>query len=325
MSILISVIVPIYKVEKYIERCLNSLFNQTIANSCEFILVNDATPDLSFEIAKNVVSNYPLLNQRIVLIDKKQNQGLAAARISGIQIARGSYVINIDSDDWCEHDMLEQLYAKAKEHNSDIVNCDLIFEYKNRSVISKQNPFVMKNFPLKNLLLGQYGAFMPIKLIKRNLFENVILTNNRINMWEDLFFSVPIYLNANIVSYLEKPLYHYERSNENSLCNNITESNVENLFFVVDLLIDYLKEKCYFNMEEIQMLKCRTKCFLFPQMDILLINRYKDKYKEVNGQILKSKCISFHKRVITYLLCNNFSILGVLLIKVQNLLKKVIK
>lgn len=325
MNFLISVIVPIYKVENYVERCLISLFNQTIANQCEFILVNDATPDSSFVIAKKIASNYKALSTNIVYIDKKRNEGLASARISGLNVASGEYVINIDSDDWCELDMFEQLYEKAIKHNSDVVNCDLVFEYRNKSVISKQNPFSMSNSPVKNLLVGVYGAFMPIKLIKRSLYTNIISINHRINMWEDLFFSVPIYLNANIVSYLEKPLYHYERSNENSLCNNITESNVENLFFVVDLLIDYLKEKCYSNMEEIQMLKCRTKCFLFPQMDILLINRYKDKYKEVNGQILKSKCISFHKRVITYLLCNNFSILGVLLIKVQNLLKKVIK
>lgn len=108
---MISVIVPIYGVEKYIERCARSLFEQTYRD-VEYIFVNDCTKDNSIFILKRVLHDYPNLN--VTIINKKRNEGLPQARKTGILASHGEYVINFDSDDWVDRDCLRFMYECAK-------------------------------------------------------------------------------------------------------------------------------------------------------------------------------------------------------------------
>ncbi|MCS2388759.1 glycosyltransferase family 2 protein [Bacteroides thetaiotaomicron] len=111
---LVSVIVPIYGVEPYIEKCARSLFEQSLENM-EFIFVNDCTPDKSVEILRQVIEDYPRRYLQIQIIEHEENRGLAMARNSGLLIAKGEYIIHCDSDDWVELDMYEEMYEKALE------------------------------------------------------------------------------------------------------------------------------------------------------------------------------------------------------------------
>ena len=120
----VSVIVPFYNVEDYIEKCIKSLLNQTL-DDLEIILVNDGSKDNSESIAKKYLNEYP---KKIIYLEK-ENGGLGDARNYGIPYAKGEYIAFIDSDDYVEKDMYEQMLKKAEEEQSDMVECDFWWEY----------------------------------------------------------------------------------------------------------------------------------------------------------------------------------------------------
>ena len=99
-EIKVSVIVPIYEVERYIERCARSLFEQTMLSGIEFIFVDDCTPDYSIEILHNTLKEYPEREAQVTILTHSANKGLAAARKTGVRAARGEYISHCDSDDW---------------------------------------------------------------------------------------------------------------------------------------------------------------------------------------------------------------------------------
>lgn len=119
----ISVIIPVYKVEKFVERCVRSIMNQTYTEGVECIIVNDCTPDDSMKIVEKLIADYTG-TICFKLLYHKQNCGLAAVRNTGMSAATGEYILHIDSDDYCEPDMLEKMYSKAIEENADIVVAD---------------------------------------------------------------------------------------------------------------------------------------------------------------------------------------------------------
>lgn len=128
----VSIIVPFYNVENYIEKCLKSLVNQTLKD-IEILLVNDGSKDGSEEIAKKFIETYP---NKIVYF-KKENGGLSDARNYAIPYAKGEYIAFLDSDDYVEPNMYEEMYNKAKEQTLDYVECDFLWEYPDKVLESK--------------------------------------------------------------------------------------------------------------------------------------------------------------------------------------------
>ena len=114
----VSVIIPVYNVEDYLEKCLDSVINQTLKD-IEIIVVNDGSPDNS----QKIIDKYRKKDKRIISV-MKENGGQASARNLGIKKSHGEFLCFVDSDDWIELDMLEVLYNNAKENHSDIVTCD---------------------------------------------------------------------------------------------------------------------------------------------------------------------------------------------------------
>ena len=156
----VSVIVPFYNVEDYIEKCIKSLLNQTL-DDLEIILVNDGSKDNSESIAKKYLNEYP---KKIIYLEK-ENGGLGDARNYGIPYAKGEYIAFIDSDDYVEKDMYEQMLKKAEEEQSDMVECDFWWEY------SEEN----KKEDIGALYEGKHEALVKArvvawnKLIKKNI------------------------------------------------------------------------------------------------------------------------------------------------------------
>ena len=130
----VSILVPIYGVEEYIERCCRSLFEQSYQN-LEFIFVNDYTPDDSVEVLKTVMDHYPESKDSIRIIDHEKNQGLAASRNTGIDNSNGDFVICVDSDDWLEPRALEILVKKQLEKNADITSGQYLVHYENNECL----------------------------------------------------------------------------------------------------------------------------------------------------------------------------------------------
>ena len=166
----ISIIVPVYNVEPYLSRCLDSILNQTFT-AFECILVDDCSPDN----CPAICDDYARKDQRIRVIHKKQNEGLPMARKTGIETAIGEFIIHIDSDDWIEKEMLEKMYTKATNEHCDIVFCDALEE---------ETGFVKTNHPssnstdkitlLKQLFSLEIHPSVVLQLIKRDLFLHVL-------------------------------------------------------------------------------------------------------------------------------------------------------
>ena len=135
MTIKVSVIVPVYNVEKYLRQCLDSLVNQTLKD-IEIICINDGTKDNSVEIINEYVKKCP----NIILINQ-ENQGLGMARNNAMKHAKGDYIAFVDSDDWVDTDMYEVLYNKAIETDADIVECDYRMVFENSTKIKNRTLF----------------------------------------------------------------------------------------------------------------------------------------------------------------------------------------
>ena len=129
----VSIIVPVYNVEQYLEKCLNSLVNQTIKDF-EIIIVNDGTKDSSQKIIDKYAKNYSFIKSYI-----KENGGLSSARNYGIKKATGEYLAFVDSDDYVTEDMYEKMYQKAKEKDFDMVVCDLNYIYPDKKIKATSN------------------------------------------------------------------------------------------------------------------------------------------------------------------------------------------
>lgn len=231
----VSVIVPVYNVEKYIEKCLNSLVNQTLKN-IEIIIVNDGTKDNSEEIIKKIMEKYP---QKIVYL-KKENGGLSDARNYGIPYAKGEYIAFLDSDDYVEKDIYKEMYELAKKENSDMVECDFLWEYPD-----KTREDIGQVYNGKKEMLEKVRVVAWNKLIRRSILEKTQIQFPKELRYEDVEFTYKLIPYLNKVSFIKKPYIHYIQR-ENSISNSQNERTKE-IFTVLDNVIDYYKENDFYD------------------------------------------------------------------------------
>lgn len=231
----VSVIVPVYNVESYVERCLQSLVNQTLED-IEIIVVNDGSTDGSEEIVKKYQQYYP----NLIKYYKKENGGLSDARNFGMKFASGDYMAFLDSDDYVELDMYEKMYNKAIEENSDMVECDFIWEYPNKAIKDVGSIYSTKKEMIVNARVVAWN-----KLIKRNLIENSKVIYPKGLRYEDIEFFYKMVPYYNKVSFVKEPLVHYiQRSTSIS---NVQNERTKEIFDVLDNVIKYYKENSLFE------------------------------------------------------------------------------
>ena len=212
-SIGISVIVPVFKAERYIHKCLDSLVSQTFENY-EILLIDDGSPDKSGEIC----DEYAKKNKRIKVIHKK-NGGVSSARQCGLDSAVGEYVIHVDPDDWVESNMLCELYDNAYKDDCDILLCDYYQDCNRQSMLVKQQPSNLNHdIVLKELFHHLHGSCWN-KLVKRSLFQQYSISFPLdLSFSEDLYVNCCLLMNNVKVSYLARAYYHYTLDlNKNSL------------------------------------------------------------------------------------------------------------
>ena len=220
----VSVLIPIYGVEKYIQRCAESLFAQTYRN-IEFIFVNDCTKDRSVDILKTVVDVFPNRNGQVKIIEHDQNRGLAAARNTAVAAAHGEFVIHVDSDDYIATDIVEKLVKKQSETNADIVCTDVyLCVDQNKEVI--KYPYDENNISfIRNVFYGKQESWVWGKLIRKKLYvDNYIKVEEGCNMAEDFQVLPRLAYFSNRIAYVKEPLYFYECSNAYSYCKKVSEN-----------------------------------------------------------------------------------------------------
>lgn len=212
----VSVIIPIYRAEKYIEQCARSLFEQTL-ESIEFIFVDDCSPDKSIDVLESVLTKYPSRIPNTKILHHQYNRGSAAARNSGHSVAQGEYIIDCDSDDWVDNNMYELMYQKAQQTNADIVICDWEEVYATTKKRIFTNPPTDNIGCVAALLSGKIHGSLVNKLIKKSLYtKNNIQCKEGMNFCEDLYVTYRLLYYAKSIAYINLPLYHYNQTNLNS-------------------------------------------------------------------------------------------------------------
>lgn len=235
----ISIIVPVYKAEKYIHKCIDSILAQTFANF-EILLINDGSPDKSGKIC----DEYAKKDKRVKVFHK-ENGGVSLARQLGNDNATGEYTIHADPDDWIEPNMLEELYAKAVEDDADMVMCDYFTNYENKQQYCKSKPSKLEhNIVLKEMFLHLTCSCCN-KLVRRSCYiEHGIKFDPELSYCEDLMFNTSLLLNKIRISYLPKAFYHYvQYANPNSIVHSVYKNYNEKEYEYDMMLLTKFQQK----------------------------------------------------------------------------------
>jgi glycosyltransferase involved in cell wall biosynthesis len=243
MNLKVSVLVPIYKVSDFIEKCAESLFNQTFED-LEYIFVNDATPDNSIEILLKTLEKFPKRKDQVQIIHHEFNRGLAAARNTALDASRGKYIAIVDSDDYIESDMIEKLYKKATEENADLVIMDYIIEnVEGPMVISEYVSEVSSQTFHDFIVNDSFTTVLWNKLILRSLYANPLCrVPEGLNFMEDKHVVSRLFFYATKIVKLEGVFYHYIKYNDNAITNKIVKMHFENVVTFWNLFDEFLKE-----------------------------------------------------------------------------------
>lgn len=303
---LISIIVPVYNVEKYLEKCVESLTSQTLKD-IEIILINDGSQDLSGNICDSLSKN----DSRIKVIHK-ENGGLSDARNIGIDLAVGEYLAFVDSDDWCEPKMFEMLYNLAIKYKADIVQGDYIEAYDEECTIDNIQEEISK-YSANEILEELYGSKYPKavvvwnKIYKKKLFDKIRFPKGKLH--EDEFTTYKLFHKANLIIDTNFPLYYY-RQRPGSIMNS--EFNIRRL----DKLEALNKRYEYFIENGLDDLANKTQANLCGIMKdsyffindskirnkILILKKLKSEMRENYFNFIKNKEITL-KGKITLTLC----------------------
>ena len=297
----VSIIVPIYKVRNFIERCVCSLFEQTFQD-VEYIFVDDASPDDSIDILKSCVERYPERASYVHILVHEHNQGLPAARNTGFAVAKGEYIFHCDSDDFVEKDMLEVMYKAAKEKDADLVYCDFYLSFEKNERYMSCPSYATASDMLKVVLLGgnmKYNVWN--KLVKRSLYtDNSITFPAGYAMGEDMTM-IRLAACAKSVAYVPKAFYHYVKLNANAYSATMSERHKVDIRFNVDQTVEFLQNKFGNEIEkEIAFFKLNTKLPFLITDDETQYEVWKEWWPEANKYISENKAQAFRTRLVQW-------------------------
>lgn len=305
---LVSVCVPIYGVEKYIGRCAESLFAQTYQNM-EFVFVNDCTKDHSIEILKETLDSYPERKQQVRIINHSTNKGLAAARNTAIENATSDFILNVDSDDWVNNDLVDKLVKQQVKTNADIVTCS----YTN---VSEHNSRIIDcsySGSSESLALDMFMRKQPSqiwgRLIRKELYiQNGIQCKEGLNMGEDFQVTPKLYYFAHKISFIKEALYNYRFMASDSYSAKFNHKRLYQEWASFDILKTFFEQFKGKYLKEIEYAELRSIV-----MYLVFASRYNNKeyYTEAKNRLSKIdkrywKLIDLPMRVLLFLSDNFF-------------------
>jgi glycosyltransferase involved in cell wall biosynthesis len=243
----ITILVPIYNVEKYLERCARSLFEQTYRD-IEYIFVDDCTPDNSIEKLKNVIQEYPHRKEHIRIISHEKNRGLAAARNTGVNSCQTEFLMHVDSDDYLEKNAVELLVNKQKATNADIVSGCAFRETKEGQQLIREPDYKDKEEMLLNVLKATLDHVIWRRLIRLSLYkEHQIACEEGVNVGEDMQVLPKLVYYAKKISKIDDVIYHYNCMNEESYMNRkklqLNPHFVNQDLRTIEIVEDFFKDK----------------------------------------------------------------------------------
>lgn len=293
----VSVIVPVYGVELYVERCIKSLMEQTL-DDIEYIFIDDCTLDCSMSIIENVVNRYPQRISQVKYCKMPINSGSAAVRKYGMLLAKGEYIIHCDSDDYVELDMYDSMYAMAKEQNLDMVICDFFYSDDNRDIRCSQFFDLTKNEVLRLLLAGILHGSTWNKLVRRRIYISNSMDYPIDDQWEDKALTIQLAFYSKSIGRVNRPLYHYYNNSE-SLSNIQTVNSTIRRYTQMknnsELILRFLEKNNLTSKykDEILLMKYNVRgCFDALVGDDMYYKLWHSTYPELDWKILRNSLFS---------------------------------
>lgn len=301
MSVKVSIIIPIYKVRNFIERCVCSLFEQTLKD-IEYIFVDDASPDDSVDILKSCLERYPERRNQVRLLVHRENLGLPAARNTGLAAAIGEYVFHCDSDDFVEKDMLEEMYKVARDCEADMVYCDFYLTFAESERYMTNCAYSSCEEYLKVGLLGGNVKFnVWNKLVKRSIYiDNSIMFPSGYAMGEDMTM-IRLASCMKKVEYIPRAFYHYIKVNSNAYSATMSDRHKSDIRYNVNQTVEFLRTKFENELEkEIAFFKLNTKLPFLITDDETQYDVWKEWWPEANKYIFENKDQAFRTRLLQW-------------------------
>lgn len=299
----VSVIVPIYGVEKYIDKCVKQLFLQTL-NEIEFIFIDDCSPDKSVEILAKAISESPSRTGKLVFHKMEKNSGQALVRKWGIQNATGEYIIHCDPDDWPSVGMYKTLYDKAQSVQADIVVCDYYMTDGCEKTMRTGSLCNEKNVFLVDFFLRRVPTALWNKMVKRTLFTDYTFVWPTGNMGEDTVILSQVLLKSRQVTHISEPLYYY-MINPSSITYNVSEQALLKRFNQAYpnalLLYALFKNERNINIKNAAFAYIyKEKCLLLPliEKDEKYRVVFKEAFKGMDYHVYLNKYLSVKEKVL---------------------------
>lgn len=297
----VSIIIPVYRSQDYIEKCVRSVFNQTYKD-LEIIIVDDCGKDNSIDIIKRVLMEFPNVVPKVRIIKNEFNKGSAVARDEGMKVATGDYILQIDSDDYVEYDMVEKLVTKAQEEDADMVICNMCYLfYKKRKIVKLFPPNDNLDY-MSKILIGEMHAGVANKMMKRSvLVEHNIHPEPGINMGDDMTILFQCLMFMKKIVFIDDALYYYNRTVEGSLSKSIYP--MINDIKIINLFDKCLKTNNIDNphvMESFQMFKIGRLGRNLLECDLNEIKKNLNVFTFDRALVMKHKNLPIHYRLIVW-------------------------
>jgi glycosyltransferase involved in cell wall biosynthesis len=281
----VSVIVPVYNAGLFIERCVRSLFEQTLED-IEYIFVDDCSPDNSMDILLNVMEEYPHRKPNVTIMRHEVNTGQSGARKTGMHVAKGEYIIHCDADDWVDVDMYERMYRLAVEKDVEAVCCDIVLECDGFSRVLK----CINEYEDHQLM---FDCIAPIsveyfsmcnRLVSRKVYERQMVDPYEgVNMWDDVGLSIRVRYYVHDTAVINEPFYHYNRINMTSTTKRPLLDRLNEQVACVNHIENFFKKENDIEKYSlfISYLKLHTKEDIFSYDAGLWLNTFKEVRKDI--------------------------------------------
>ena len=295
----VSVIIPVYKVEAYIERCVRSLMEQTFPD-IEFIFVDDGSPDGSMDIVRRVCSEY---SRDVRILVHPENRGLPAARNTGLEACTGEWILNVDSDDWLEPAMVERLYGAAVNAGADMAYCDYYLDFGSSARRLGNPRFTDGETMVREGYFGgtaKYNVWN--KLVRAKLLDGVSFPEGHA-MGEDMTM-IPITARAACVAYVPEALYHYFKLNPGAYSNAFSPKNLEDILFNVNRTLGSIGD-CPFSEKDIAFFKLNTKLPFLMSGSSRQFRLWKEWFPEANRYIRDNHYLPARTRMVQQCAAHN--------------------
>lgn len=282
-NIKVSILVPVYNVEKYVGKCVESIFTQTYTN-IEYVFVNDCTPDKSMEVINNYIEKYNI-KKKCIIINHEKNKGICASRNDCLDNATGDYFLFIDSDDYIDLDMVEKLVEAAQKENADISGCGYTEEYNDHSLDFPQKYTNDYKEMLKAITVLKLKGVMWKLLIRRSIVEeNHIRFMPEKNMVDDYLFCCQVFYYSHRFSGVDKCMYHYIQYNPNNYSQR-TFHNINHQAEAIKEVEKFYKDKGVYNIveKEIYIRKFIAKKPLLMDKKCIDIKKWREIFPESNN------------------------------------------